>query len=170
MDYSLIFINLLISLLILVLILFTALDWAGNFFILLLATAYTIYHNFTNMSLHMLIFLAVIFIVGELWEFFVGVLGIKKHNVSWVTVFLISIGTFIGAIIGTAIFPIIGTVLGSAIFGGGLAFFIEYLKNRNKKDALKLAWITFKAQILARFGKIIAGTAMSVVFLLNLKW
>lgn len=170
MDFSLIFINLLISLLVLVLLLFTALDWAGNFFILILAIAYTLYYNFTNMSLQLLLFLTAIFIVGELWEFFIGVLGIKRENVSWFTILLISIGTFIGAIIGTTILPIVGTVLGSAIFGGGIAFFIEYLKNKNKKDALKLAWITFKAQILARFGKIIAGIVMSVLFLLNLNW
>jgi hypothetical protein len=170
MDFSLIFINLLISLLILVLLLFTALDWAGNLFILLLAIAYSFYHNFTNITLQILIFMAIIFIAGELWEFFIGVLGVKRENVSWLTVLIISIGTFIGAIIGTTILPLIGTVLGSALFGGGIAFFIEYLKNKNKKDAFKLAWITFKAQILARFGKIVAGIVMSVLFLANLTW
>lgn len=170
MDFTLIFTNLLISLLILVFLLFTALDWAGNFLILILAVAYTLYYNFTNISLQLLLFLTIIFIVGELWEFFIGILGIKRENVSWLTILFISIGTFIGAIIGTTILPILGTVLGSAIFGGSIAFFIEYLKNKNKKDAFTLAWITFKAQILARFGKIIAGIIMSVLFLLNMNW
>ena len=66
--------------------------------------------------------LVLIYVFGELWEFVVSFFGIRRHKLPWSVVGLIGIGTFIGAVLGTGVFPVFGSVLGGAMGSFVMAF------------------------------------------------
>ena len=86
--------------------------------------------------------------------------GIK---VSWGAVFLIAVGTFIGAVIGTGFFPVLGSVLGGAVGSYIVAFGYEFMRTRNKENAFALAWKAAQTQFVAMLGKIVASFAMALL-------
>ena len=53
---------------------------------------------------------------------------------------LIGIGTFIGAVLGTGVFPVFGSVLGGAMGSFVMAFVYEYSQTMDCDDAFELAW------------------------------
>ena len=71
--------------------------------------------------------LVLVYAFGEIWEFIVSFFGIRRHKVSWGAVFLIAVGTFIGAVIGTGFFPVLGSVLGGAVGSYIVAFGYEFM-------------------------------------------
>lgn len=109
--------------------------------------------------------LVLVYAFGEIWEFIVSFFGIRRHKVSWGAVFLIAVGTFIGAVIGTGFFPVLGSVLGGAIGSYLVAFGYEYLRTRSKNNAFELAWKAAKTQFVAMLGKIVASFAMALLLL-----
>ena len=150
--------------------LLTIVGMAGNLWMLLLACGYAIFTDFTRFTPQVLLWLVLIFLFGELWEFVVGFFGVKRKNVSWLGVFIIGIGTVIGAVAGTFVLPVLGSLIGGAIGACGAAYLYEYRKSQNQADAKHLAWIAFKAQFLAALSKIISGVAMGLVMISNLTW
>ena len=99
----------------------------------------------------------------EIWEFIVSFFGIRRHKVSWGAVFLIAVGTFIGAVIGTGFFPVLGSVLGGAVGSYIVAFGYEFMRTRNKENAFALAWKAAQTQFVAMLGKIVASFAMALL-------
>ena len=85
------------------------------------------------------------------------------HKVSWGAVFLIAVGTFIGAVIGTGFFPVLGSVLGGAVGSYIVAFGYEFMRTRNKENAFALAWKAAQTQFVAMLGKIVASFAMALL-------
>ena len=115
---------------------------------------------------HRLCFLSALVLVyafGEIWEFIVSFFGIRRHKVSWGAVFLIAVGTFIGAVIGTGFFPVLGSVLGGAVGSYIVAFGYEFMRTRNKENAFALAWKAAQTQFVAMLGKIVASFAMALL-------
>lgn len=80
-------------------------------------------------------------------------------------VFLIAVGTFIGAVIGTGFFPVLGSVLGGAVGSYIVAFGYEFMRTRNKENAFALAWKAAQTQFVAMLGKIVASFAMALLLL-----
>lgn len=146
----------------------TILNLMGNLWLITAAAVYAVYNNFTRFDEMFLFYLFLVFAVGELWEFVVGFLGIKRKNVSWVEVFFIGLGTIFGVIVGTGVMPILGSVVGGSLGACATAFTIEYMKNKSKKDAWHLARLAFKTQLLAALGKITAGVVMACMMVLQL--
>ena len=64
----------------------------------------------------------------------------------WSVVGLIGIGTFIGAVLGTGVFPVFGSVLGGAMGSFVMAFVYEYSQTMDCDDAFELAWKAAKLQ------------------------
>lgn len=107
--------------------------------------------------------LVLVYAFGEIWEFIVSFFGIRRHKVSWGAVFLIAVGTFIGAVIGTGFFPVLGSVLGGAVGSYIVAFGYEFMRTRNKENAFALAWKAAQTQFVAMLGKIVASFAMALL-------
>jgi len=104
-----------------------------------------------------------VYAFGEIWEFIVSFFGIRRHKVSWGAVFLIAVGTFLGAVIGTGFFPVLGSVLGGAVGSYIVAFGYEFMRTRNKENAFALAWKAAQTQFVAMLGKIVASFAMALL-------
>ncbi|MEG1413269.1 MAG: DUF456 domain-containing protein [Acidaminococcaceae bacterium] len=146
----------------------TVLDLGGNLWLMLAATGYAMLENFAHYNETFLLYLLLIFVAGELWEFAIGFLGVKRAKVSWLTVLLIGLGSIVGALLGTLVLPVLGSVVGGAVGAFVTAFTVEYLKNQNQDDALQLAWLAFRAQFLAVLGKLVAGVVMAVMMMYQL--
>ena len=76
---------------------------------------------------------------------------------------LIGIGTFIGAVLGTGVFPVFGSVLGGAMGSFVMAFVYEYSQTMDCDDAFELAWKAAKLQFIAIIGKVVAAAAMAIL-------
>lgn len=92
--------------------LLTLLDLPGNTIMLAAGIGYAFFDEARYFDGRLLSALVLVYAFGEIWEFIVSFFGIRRHKVSWGAVFLIAVGTFIGAVIGTGFFPVLGSVLG----------------------------------------------------------
>lgn len=162
--------NMIVLTLIFVSFFLTLLDLAGNWWLLVVALGYGMYTDFQIYTLELLLYLFIAFVIGEIWEYGIGFLGIKRKEVPWSVVFLIGVGAVFGAIVGTMFFPILGSVLGGALGACVVAYAYEYKKNRDKEEAKKLALITFKAKFLAIAGKILVGLFIAGTMIYKLRW
>ena len=131
--------------------LLTLLDLPGNTIMLAAGIGYAFFDEARYFDGRLLSALVLVYAFGEIWEFIVSFFGIRRHKVSWGAVFLIAVGTFIGAVIGTGFFPVLGSVLGGAV------------GTRNKENAFALAWKAAQTQFVAMLGKIVASFAMALL-------
>ena len=139
--------------------LLTLLDLPGNTIMLAAGIGYAFFDEARYFDGRLLSALVLVYAFGEIWEFIVSFFGIRRHKVSWGAVFLIAVGTFIGAVIGTGFFPVLGGAVGSYI----VAFGYEFMRTRNKENAFALAWKAAQTQFVAMLGKIVASFAMALL-------
>ena len=132
--------------------LLTLLDLPGNTIMLAAGIGYAFFDEARYFDGRLLSALVLVYAFGEIWEFIVSFFGIRRHKVSWGAVFLIAVGTFIGAVIGTGFFPVLGSVFG-----------YEFMRTRNKENAFALAWKAAQTQFVAMLGKIVASFAMALL-------
>lgn len=140
--------------------LLTLLDLPGNTIMLAAGIGYAFFDEARYFDGRLLSALVLVYAFGEIWEFIVSFFGIRRHKVSWGAVFLIAVGTFIGAVIGTGFFPVLGSVLGGAVGSYIVAFGYEFMRTRN---AFALAWKAAQTQFVAMLGKIVASFAMALL-------
>ena len=107
--------------------LLTLLDLPGNTIMLAAGIGYAFFDEARYFDGRLLSALVLVYAFGEIWEFIVSFFGIRRHKVSWGAVFLIAVGTFIGAVIGTGFFPVLGSVLGGAVGSYIVAFGYEFM-------------------------------------------
>lgn len=143
--------------------LLTLLDLPGNTIMLAAGIGYAFFDEARYFDGRLLSALVLVYAFGEIWEFIVSFFGIRRHKVSWGAVFLIAVGTFIGAVIGTGFFPVLGSVLGDAVGSYIVAFGYEFMRTRNKENAFALAWKAAQTQFVAMLGKIVASFAMALL-------
>jgi uncharacterized protein YqgC (DUF456 family) len=89
-------------------------------------------------SPYILIAITLLALLGELVEFFGGVMGAKKAGARFLSSLGAIIGAVIGAIIGTFIFPILGTLLGSCAGAGIGVCVFEMAGGRRIEDTVNL--------------------------------
>lgn len=160
-----IFIKVVLGMLAFVGIIMTSLGLPGNTLLLILFVVYAFWGDFLSVSLNTLGIVAVLYLLGELWEFFVGYLGIKKEEVTWFSVILIGIGSFLGALAGTAFLPLLGSVAGAAIGAFVTAFLVEYIGGRGHERAVRVAWAAMRNHFLGLIGKLVFGVTILIMFI-----
>lgn len=146
-------------------IIMVSLGLPGNTLLLLIYVIYAFMGDFQYVTLNQLAIVAVIYLMGEIWEFVVGFFGIKKEKVTWLSVMIIGIGGLAGAVLGTAVMPILGSIIGSAVGASITAFLIEYFSGNGNDRALRLAWVAARNQFIGLVGKIVFGVTLFIMFI-----
>lgn len=141
----------------------TIFDMPGNSILLLAALGFAFFDEQLYFSARVLSAMVLIYALGEAWEFCVSLFGIKKEKVSWLAVFLIGGGGFLGTLAGTAFFPILGSIIGGMLGAGLAAYAYELARTGLRENALRLAWETAKMRFLALLGKVCAGIALAAL-------
>ena len=130
----------------------------GTFIILLGAVAYAWLTQFQTITLPLLVILLVLYLIGEILEYFLVVMGAKKWGASnWAVVGALA-GGILGAASGMAFFGVgifVGTLVG--IFLG--AFLVELMIKRDVKGALKAG----AGSLLGRVGSIVIKVFIALI-------
>ena len=103
-------------------------------------------------------------IIGEVLEFFSGVISTKKAGGTkrgmWFSVIGSIIGSLAGIFVGIPI-PIIGSLIAALLFSGAGAllgaYYGEKVEGKNSKEAWKVGVSSFTGRILGSLFKIICG-------------
>ena len=138
-------------------------DLPGNSLLLLSAFGFAFWNEGAYFNGRLLSAMVLVYVLGECWEFVVGLFGIKKEKVSWLAVVLIGGGGFAGTIMGTMAVPILGSVVGGIAGAAATAFVYEFIRTGMQADAAHLAWAAAKMKFLAVIGKIAAGITLAVL-------
>lgn len=146
-------------------IIMVSLGLPGNTLLLLTYVIYAVMGDFQYVSMNQLAVVAVIYLLGEIWEFVIGFFGIKKEKVTWLSVMIIGVGGFAGAILGTAVMPVLGSIIGSAVGASITAFLVEYFSGSGDQRALRLAWVAARNQFIGLVGKIVFGITIFIMFI-----
>lgn len=143
--------------------LLTIFDLPGNTLLLLTGLGFAFFNENIYFSGRLLSAMILIYALGEAWEFCVSLFGIKKQKVSWLAVFIIGAGGFIGTVLGTALLPVLGSIIGGMMGAAAMAFMYELARTGIRSDALHLAWEAAKMRFLALIGKLAAGIALAAL-------
>ncbi|WP_293728227.1 DUF456 family protein [uncultured Phascolarctobacterium sp.] len=143
--------------------LLTIFDLPGNTLLLLTGLGFAFFYENIYFSGRLLSAMILIYALGEAWEFCVSLFGIKKQKVSWLAVFIIGAGGFIGTVLGTALLPVLGSIIGGMMGAAAMAFMYELARTGIRGDALHLAWEAAKMRFFALIGKLAAGIALAAL-------
>lgn len=148
----------------------TLLGFGGNLLILLAAGAYGYYNQFQYIDYAILTLVLAAYILGEIIEFFAGVLGAKQEKASKRTMVAAFLGTIVGGLWGTGLFPLVGSFFG-ALFGAYISSRIaEYSKTKDAVRAKKVAAAVVKGQLIGTLVKATIAITMVSILLYNLPW
>ena len=145
--------------------LLTIFDMPGNTILLVTGFAFAFFDEAMYFNGRLLSAMVLIYVLGEAWEFCVSLFGIRKEKVSWLAVFLIGIGGFVGTVMGTTFLPVLGSIIGGIIGASATAFLYELARTGLKENALHLAWEAAKVRFLAIVGKLSAGIALAALLI-----
>lgn len=143
--------------------LLTIFDLPGNTLMLLTGLGMAFLYDTINPDLNQLLAMVIIYLLGESWEFFVGLFGIRREKVSWFAVFCIGVGGFTGTVIGTGLFLVLGSFIGGVVGAFLAAFLYEYIHSGTSQNAWHLAWAAAKMRCFALLGKLVAGMVLAVM-------
>ncbi|MBI4145756.1 DUF456 family protein [Candidatus Woesearchaeota archaeon] len=142
----------------------SALGIAGTFLILLAAALYDLIMWQMIISWQTLAILAGLALLGELLEWIITYVGMKKNGVSRYGL----IGTILGGIIGASllsIVPILGTIVG-LVAGAALGAWIgELYHTRHAKKAWKAAKAALIGRAIVMFTKLIIAIVQIAIIL-----
>ena len=110
-------------------------------------------------SIYTLIAIAVLAVLGEMFESFGGMHGAKRAGASRRGSIAALAGAIVGAIIGTFMIPVLffGTVLGACIGAGLGAWAIEVSRGRKMEESVRCAVGAGLGELLGITAKITAG-------------
>jgi len=148
-----------------ILIIFSLIGFAAIFFttfgtliILMGAVLYALMTGFSILGLKVLFLLFMLYVLGEVLEYILVIIGAKKLGASNIAIAGAIVGGVAGAILGVGFFGIgliLGTFLG--IFLG--AFLVELIIQRDLIKSLKAG----AGGVLGRLGSIVAKVIISIV-------
>jgi len=170
MEYTAMVINLLFSILILGGVVMTMVGLPGNILIVLLGLAYGYYDGFEHVDYAVLVITVGVFALGELIEFWAGLIGAKKEKASKRAVVAAFVGTVLGGIWGTVILPLIGSILGALLGAFVITAVAEYTKTKNKEQAKRVAIGVLKGQIVGMIFKVAIAVGMAVALIYHVQW
>ena len=130
----------------------------GTLVILLGAVLYAFMTGFSIVSLETLLVLLILYLCGEVLEYFFIIIGAKKLGASNAAVVGAIVGGILGAILGAGVFGI-GLILGTlvGIFLG--AFVVELILQKNLVKSLKAG----SGGVLGRLGSIVAKVIIAII-------
>lgn len=149
---------------ILLAILLTIFNLPGNTLLLLAYLGYILLDEPRYLNMQTVLLMVLLYALGEIWDFCISYLGIKREHVSWLAVFFIGAGTLLGTIIGTAVLPILGSVIGGACGAFVVAYVYQYWCTRNTDEACTLALKAARNQFIALIGKLIVTVLIACLF------
>ena len=130
----------------------------GTLVILLGAVLYALMTGFSIVSLETLLVLLILYLCGEVLEYFFIIIGAKKLGASNAAVVGAIVGGILGAILGAGVFGI-GLILGTlvGIFLG--AFVVELILQKDLVKSLKAG----SGGVLGRLGSIVAKVIIAII-------
>jgi uncharacterized protein len=112
-------------------------------------------------------------VLGEVFEFVAGALGVGKLGGSKRAAALAMIGSVIGAVVGLFVgipVPVIGSLIASLLFGGlgaGIGAVIgEHWKGKDLEPSLNVGVAAFIGKVIGTVGKGLFGGAMACLMLI----
>jgi uncharacterized protein YqgC (DUF456 family) len=170
MDHIVLIMNIVFILVLLGGVTMTVMGLPGNILIILAGFAYGYYEHFETIDYAILVIIFGIFIVSEIIEFVAGLIGAKKVKASKRAMLAPFIGTILGGVWGTAIFPIIGSLLGALLGAYIITALAEYSKTKDISQAKRVAKSVIKGQIFGVLIKAAAAVSMAILLVCQLKW
>lgn len=139
----------------------------GTLVILLGAVLYAFMTGFSIVSLETLLVLLILYLCGEVLEYFFIIIGAKKLGASNAAVVGAIVGGILGAILGAGVFGI-GLILGTlvGIFLG--AFVVELILQKNLVKSLKAGSGGVLGRLASIVAKVIIAIIMFVILALNI--
>lgn len=126
------------------------------------ALAYGLLNSFENLHILAFALITILMILGSTTGFWMPVLGMRAQGGSmWGTM-----GTIIGALVGTFLIPIpiIGTMIGAVL--GALAF--EFFHIGDARQAIKAGQLAMTTYFLGLVAEFVMSFGIFTVFLLNI--
>ena len=170
MEYTEIIITILCSIIILGGIIMTMVGLPGNIIIVFVGLAYGYYDRFEHVDYAVLVIIVGVFIVGELIEFWAGLIGAKQEKASKRAVVAAFVGTVLGGIWGTVILPLIGSIIGALVGAFAITAVAEYTKTKDEKQAKRVAIGVLKGQLVGMIFKVVIAVGMAMALIYHLKW
>ena len=133
----------------------------GNFIILADSVLYSWYGGFREITLKVIIVLILLAILGEIFEFLIGVLGAKKHRASKVAIGGSIAGGVVGAICGAPFLFGIGSILGAFLGAFAGAFLVEFFLGKGLDQAIESG----RGAFLGRVGGTITKAAIGMMMI-----
>lgn len=170
MEYTVILINLLFSVIMLGGVAMTIVGLPGNFIIVLTGLIYGYYDHFEHVDYTVLAVVIGVFIISEMIEFGAGLIGAKQGKASKRSMLAAVIGTVVGGIWGTAILPLFGSILGALLGAFVITTLAEYTKVKDAEQAKRVAISILKGQIVGMIFKTAAAVGMAMILIARLQW
>jgi uncharacterized protein YqgC (DUF456 family) len=129
---------------------------------------YAVVTGFAKIGWKILIVLAVLMVLAEALEFFLGVTGAARFGASRKAIWASFIGGFAGAAILTPYFLGLGTLIG--VFMGGFlgTLAVELVRQQKMKPALRAGMGAVAGRITGIIAKGILSIAMIIITLMNI--
>ena len=170
MEYIVVLINIVFSVVLVGSVMLTMVGLPGNIVIVLAAVIYGYYDKFQHVDYGIIGIVVGVFIVSEILDFAAGILGAKKEKASKRAMLAAFLGTMLGGILGTGILPIVGSIVGAllgAFIGASAA---EYTKMKDKEQARRVAMGVVKGQVVGMILKTTTAVVMAIILIYQLTW
>ncbi len=112
----------------------------GTFLILGDVVVYALATGFEKIGFKVIIVLALLSLLAEMADFFMGIAGTRKYGSTKIGVTLSIIGGIIGAVVMVPILLGLGAIIGAFLGGFAGAFLGEYLERGKLKPALRAGY------------------------------
>ena len=140
----------------------------GNWIILGAVGVAAAISGFDHFGGYTLVALLVLAILGEVLEALAAGVGAAKYGGGKGAIGAALVGTLVGAVLGTSLFPIIGTIIGACAGAFFFATLYEFLvSNRGLDSAARVGFGAALGKICGLFAKTFVGFAMLLIAFLH---
>lgn len=119
-----------------------------------------------------LIAIALLALIGEVIEFFAGMVGARKSGASWTASLVGVVGAIVGGLVGTVVFPVplLGTILGTCLGAGLSVWSIEISRGEMPHISRERALGAGKGKLLGILGKFVIGVLIWMLVAVAAFW
>ena len=139
----------------------------GNFIILADSVLYAWYGGFREITLKVVIVLVLLAILGEIFEFALGIVGAKRHRASKGAIGGSIAGGIVGAICGAPFLFGIGSILGAFLGAFAGAFFLEFFRGKGFDQAIESGRGAFLGRVGGTITKGVIGVVMITIVIVS---